>query len=135
MPSTVLDDLFFRDPFFNEFTSRVPAMDVKETEKEYIVEAEVPGIPKENIDIQVLNDNTLVVSGHYETNEEPKEKEQEVVGKETYLTSERSTAAFKRQFVLDSKLDPEKISAQLKDGILKVTVPKEEIQIKKIQIQ
>ena len=107
-------------------------IDRVETDKEYVVEAELPGVPKENLDIQVtlllsfqfsdlsqvVGDNTLVLSGHQESKEKEGERE----------------LSFKRMVSLDTKIDPNTISAKLKDGVLKVTVPKEEVPMKKIDV-
>ena len=92
-----------------------PKMDIDETEKEFTVSAELPGLKPEDVDIS-LDDNILTIQG-----EKRSEKKQE--DKHSYHM-ERSYGSFARSVRLPSQVDPEKIEANLKDGLLKITLPK-----------
>lgn len=100
--------------FFGDFT--VPAMktDIKETEEAFIVEAEMPGVKKENIEL-VCEKGVLTISAN--TNEE---KTEESAG---YIRRERACGSMIRRFEI-ADIDEESISAKMEDGILTVTLPK-----------
>ena len=102
-------------------------MDIKESPKEYVVTAEVPGIDKGDIHIE-LADNILILKG-----ERKFEKEQK---QESYHRVERSYGSFTRSFSLPTKVKSDAIEATFKDGILTVKIPKaEEMVPRKIEIQ
>lgn len=92
-----------------------PLMDIKDTGKELVIEAEMPGIPKENIDIQVT-ENSIEVCGEIEKKEDDE--------KEGYYRQERSYSRCYRQMPLPEKIIPTKADAKLENGILKITLPK-----------
>jgi HSP20 family protein len=92
-----------------------PKMDIDETEKEITVSAELPGLKPEDVDIS-LDDNILTIQG--EKKEEKEEKD-----KHSYHM-ERSFGSFARSVRLPSEVDTGKIDASLKDGLLKITLPK-----------
>ncbi|WP_368645436.1 Hsp20/alpha crystallin family protein [Alkalibacterium putridalgicola] len=92
--------------------------DIIEDDKEYTVEAELPGMDKENIELD-YHDNILSISGKQEseTNEEDKER--------NYIRRERSSRSFSRQFLIRD-VDEDNISASFENGILEVKLPKKE---------
>ena len=92
-----------------------PALDLTETDKDYVIRCEVPGIHKENLDIS-LTDNVLRITGH-------KEAVQEGKG-ETYLFKEREVGKFVRALRLPFPVEEGKVDAAYQDGILTVHVPK-----------
>ncbi|MBI3013802.1 MAG: Hsp20/alpha crystallin family protein [Candidatus Tectomicrobia bacterium] len=94
-----------------------PALDIYETPEEYVLTAELPGIPQEDIDLQILDD-VLTLQGHRNPDVQPGEKQ------ENYLRRERPNGRFRRSFTLPSTVDAGKTRATLKDGILKVILPK-----------
>ena len=94
-----------------------PVADVKEDEDKFTVTVEVPGIDKKDIKIK-MKDNSLLVEG--EKKEENKEEG------ESYIRVERSYGNFRRAFNFSSHLDTKKASAEFKDGVLTVTLPKSE---------
>ena len=94
-----------------------PALDVAENENSYVVKAEVPGCKADDIDISV-HGNMLTISGEKKQEEEKKEK--------GYYHMERSYGSFRRDMNLASEVDPAKIEAICKDGVLTITVPKTE---------
>lgn len=91
-----------------------PALNVWETEHEYLVEAEVPGLASEAIDIAVVG-NELTLKGERPT------VESEGV---TQLRRERATGEFSRTVTLPLEIDAEKVSARLENGVLMLTLPK-----------
>ncbi len=111
----LLDD-FFNDGFLPAFFSTGNSIraDIRETEKEFIVEVEIPGAKKDEIKLD-LDDNNLTIS--VEREEEDKEE------KPNYLRRERRYGSCSRSFYVDN-INQEDVKAEYKDGILKVTMPK-----------
>ena len=103
-----------------------PIVDIYDTEKSIIINAELPGARKDNIALDV-KENTLVLKGERKSEEE--------VRNENYYRKERCFGTFERAFTLPSAIDPAKITANFKDGILRVEIPKpEEKRPKQIKI-
>jgi HSP20 family protein len=92
-----------------------PAMDVVETEKEYAISAELPGIDENSVEIKLVN-NTLTIRG--EKNEEKEDKQKD------YYMSERRYGSFQRSFALPDGIDSDKIEATFVKGVLTVKLPK-----------
>ena len=114
----VFDD-FFSDSFFPtafQTLGQSIRADIKENEKEYIVEAEVPGVRKEDIKLD-LRDDVLTLS--VEQNEIVNEE------KENYLRRERRYGSFSRSFYVEN-VNNEEVSAKYNDGILKIILPKDQ---------
>jgi HSP20 family protein len=108
--STILGkpDIILRD-------TKQPLIDIKDNGKELIIEAEMPGIPKENIDIQ-LTENSIEICGVVKSVKKDK--------KEGYYKQERSYSTCFRQMQLPEEVVPNKADANLEDGILHITIPK-----------
>ncbi len=102
-------------------------VDIKDTPEAIIVQAEIPGMKKEDMNIQ-FRDNVLTVHG---------ERKAEIKDEKTnHIKIERRYGAFNRSFSVDVPIDNAKITATYKDGILHITLPKKpEAQEKEIQIQ
>ncbi len=94
-----------------------PNVDVSETKDEIVVTAEMPGMKKEDIKLSV-QDNVITLSGEKKSEEEKKDA--------NFYRLERSFGSFCRSFTLPTPVEAEKIKANFKDGILKVTLPKSE---------
>jgi HSP20 family protein len=116
-----LDDLFrgfFVRPV--EFTSPLAApafkLDVKEQDDKYLVHAELPGMKKEDIHVQV-DGSTVSISAE-------RKQEKEVKEGERVLRSERYFGKVSRSFQLDSDVDEAKATAKFTDGVLELTLPK-----------
>jgi HSP20 family protein len=92
-----------------------PAADISETDKEYVVKAELPGVKREDVRVSVEG-GVLVIEG--ERKEEKEEK-----GEKTHRV-ERFYGSFRRTFGLPEDADAEHIRAESKEGVLKVLVPK-----------
>lgn len=111
---------FIRNFFDDGFLSAVNYMqgnfkvDLKETDESFLVEAELPGIKKEAIDVDFHN-NHLVISAKRDEALEDK--------KENYVRRERHYGELKRSFYIEN-VDQNKIDASFADGVLKITLPK-----------
>jgi HSP20 family protein len=104
----------------------VPPVDVAETQEKILVRAEVPGMKQEDIQIEFEN-GLLTIRG------ERKIEKTETV---TWLRVERTYGNFSRSFTLPRTVDPEKISASYREGVLEIEVPKrEEAKPKQIRIE
>ena len=126
---------FGRDPFahFDSFFNQVhapavsssessaahwrPKIDVRETPKEVVVHAELPGLNKEDIKISV-KDGVVTLSGERKFEEKKEEGD--------YSKVERSYGSFHRSFSVGDNIDPKSIKAKYNNGILELTVPKPE---------
>ena len=98
-------------------TTWTPSCDIYETDNEIVVKMEAPGVKKEDVKVS-LQDNVLTLSGERKFEEETK--------KENYLRVERSFGNFTRSFTLPPFVDAKKITAEFKDGMLEVKLPKME---------
>ncbi len=92
-----------------------PAADVYETDKEFVVELDVPGYAEKELDVEV-SDHTLVIKGERKEETEKTEK--------TLRLHERLEETFERRFVLPTETDSEHLSAAYGKGVLTVHVPK-----------
>ena len=122
--------------FFGEFPSNFdynntfsPKIDISEDEKNIYLEAEIPGIKKEEINIS-LEDNIITIKGEKKFSSEKKEK--------NLIRNERIYGSFSRSFTLHEELNPDAANAEFENGILKIvlekaaqkTVKERQIQIK-----
>jgi HSP20 family protein len=96
-------------------TAGVPAVDVKETDSEYTMEVELPGLTEKDVEVK-LDNNLLTISSSKEDKKEEK--------KNGYIMRERRSSHFARSFVLPQGIDREKISAEFRNGILNLSFPK-----------
>jgi HSP20 family protein len=118
---------FFDGGQRQEFDMLEPAIEVADTKDALVVKAQVPGVSKEQIQVNV-SDNTLTIKG--ETKKEEKKE-----GK-NYYRQEFRYGAFARTIALPTAVQADKIEAHLKDGVLQITIPKsEQAKAKEIPIQ
>lgn len=115
---TVFND-FFDTEFMPKANATAPAINVKETEKAYIVELAAPGMKKENFDVNINNEGNLVVK--MQNKQEQKEEDKTV----RYLRREFSYTHYEQTLILPEDVDKEKITARVNDGVLTVEIPKE----------
>ena len=108
------DDLF---PSKTKRTLREPRMDIYEEDDNLIVEAELPGVDPDNVDINVTEDALNIRAKH----EQEKEKEEK-----GYYKKELSRGFFKRAVPLPVKVKNEEAEASYEDGVLKITIPEQE---------
>ena len=103
-----------------------PACDVYETENAIVVKAELPEVKKDDVHVSIEN-NVLTIRGERKFSEE--------TSRENYHRVERAYGEFVRSFALPATLDSTNISAEFKDGVLRVSLPKrEEAKPKQIEI-
>lgn len=125
---SILDD-FFGDPWLpnRNMLRDIFKVDVRDEDSAYKIEADVPGLTKEEVDLSV-EDKDLIISVN--------KKEEKNEESENYIHRERRTSSMSRRLRLaDANLD--EVKAELKDGVLCVTVPKKDAgeAVKKIDIQ
>ena len=116
----------FDDDFFSGLTSRtssMPAVNIREDEKNYFLDLAIPGIDKKDLKIDI-NEDVLTISS-----EKKSENEEERDG---YKRKEFSYSSFCRSFYIPENANKEKIEANYKDGVLNVTLPKQEEEKTKI---
>lgn len=121
--SSVLDS-FLNDTTLPSFLTESGQMkvDIKENEKSFVIEAELPGIKKEEIGLDLEN-NVLTISVEHkeEVNEES----------DKYIRKERRYGAMKRSFIVEN-IDEESISAKFENGVLSLVLPKKSPETKKL---
>ncbi len=127
-PFALMQEMLRWDPFQELLATNergfAPSFEVKETKKAYVFRADLPGVKEEDLDLS-LSGNRLTISGH-------REEERRDEG-DRYYTYERSYGSFARSFTLPDGVDAEATEAELKDGVLTLTVPKKaEAQPKRI---
>ena len=131
-PEDTLNRFFDSDRFFNtepllwqaKTEAVLPKVNVTETDNSFYLEAETPGMQDKDIGIEVHN-GVLTIKGHTVNNSDKE--------KENYHIREFSSQSFERSFRLSDRVDTEQVSAKIKNGILKVDLPKHE-QVKPLKI-
>ena len=117
----------FNEPFFRSGSedyelhmgSWLPAVDMFDDDDKIVIKAELPGMDKKDISVDIEN-RVLTLSGERNYDNEVKE--------ENYYRRERAYGRFKRAFNLPADVDSDQIKADFKDGVLKVEIPKPEEQ-------
>ncbi|RMH63659.1 MAG: Hsp20/alpha crystallin family protein [Calditrichaeota bacterium] len=94
-----------------------PRVNVEENDNEWIITAELPGVTKDDVEVN-FRDNMLTISGEKKFEKEDKKK--------NFHRVERSYGRFSRSFAINSAIMVDKIEAKFKDGILTVVLPKAE---------
>jgi len=95
-----------------------PIVDIYDTEQGIVINAELPGVAREDITVDV-RENILTLKGE--------RKFAERVRDENYYRRERCAGRFERAFTLPDAIDPEKITANFKDGVLQIEIPRPEV--------
>jgi len=133
---TVFNDSFFNDPFFDGFFDR-PAhrhgrgtrgnfpivnnmrSDIKEFENEFQIDMQLPGYAKEDVEVSI-KDGYLTVAAHHEENKDEQNEEGKYIRKECFRGS------CERSFYVGDHITNENVKASFKDGMLSLTLPKQE---------
>ena len=112
-------DRLFEDSVITpaKISGGMPRIDLKETKDSVIVKAEMPGVAEDDIDIEIL-DNVMTISG------EKREEKVEGAEDKDYYYKESHTGAFSRSFSLPSEVIADKAIADMKNGVLTISVPK-----------
>ena len=114
------DDNFFNTPVMAQTTTTAPAVNVKEDNKQYVMEVAVPGLKKEQVNMSIDKDGYLTLS--IENKNEQKDENK----KEHYLRREFSYTSYRQSYALPDNVNADKIEANVADGVLKVVLPKVE---------
>lgn len=102
-----------------------PEVNIYETPEGYMLEAEMPGVNKDGLEI-TLEGNELTILGHRRGEQMPGEA----------IFQERTQASFRRVFELDPAIDTARISAKMEQGVLRLTLPKsEEVKPRRISVE
>ena len=116
MPEVFND--FFDTDFMTRTKATAPAINVKETEKDYTVEVAAPGMTKDDFIVNIDKDGNLHI--HMEAHIEKKEEDK----KSHYLRREFAYSKFEQTLLLPDDVEKEAIAARVNDGVLTVTLPK-----------
>jgi len=123
----MFDEFFNMTPWAEEDFNWAPRADIHETENDYLVQLDLPGLDKKDVKIKV-EDGYLTVSGE--------RKNEQNVEDEKYHRVERFHGTFSRSFRLYKNVEQAKIKASFKDGVLEIIIPKaEEVKPKEIEIE
>jgi HSP20 family protein len=114
MPNFFDEDFF---PVLNNRNSSTPAVNIREDEKNYVLDLAIPGIDKKELKIDV-NEDVLTISSEHKN-----ESEENGNG---YKRKEFSYSAFSRSFYIPENVNKEKIEANYKDGVLSLSLPKQD---------
>ncbi|MGD0755911.1 MAG: Hsp20/alpha crystallin family protein [Bacteroidales bacterium] len=120
MPNIFDDDLF---PVLSNRTSSMPSVNIREDDKNYVLDLAIPGIDKKDLKID-MNEDVLTISSEMKNESEE--------NRDGYKRKEFSYSSFCRSFYIPENVNREKINANYKDGILSVTLPKQEEEKNKI---
>ena len=118
---------FFSDAALSKMNSTAPAVNVKDTEKAYVMEVAVPGIKKEFCRVNIDDNGNLEIA--IENKLEHKEERK----KEHYLRREFSYSNYQQSYVLPDDVDRDRISAKVTDGVLEINLPKVVKEVQKVQ--
>lgn len=116
--SNIFDDVFFDTDATSRMNATAPATNIKETDKDYIMEVAAPGLKKEWVRVNIDNDGNLNIA--IENKMEHKNEDKH----EHYLRREFSYSNYQQAYTLPEDADREKISAKVADGVLEVQIPK-----------
>ena len=124
-----LRDTFLTNAFANPLNIKKasvwrPAIEVKQNDANYKVKVQLPGIKKDNINIELDNDFMTITAETHEEKEEKKEEEKN----ERYQTSEFRYGKYVRTISFDQPVKTDEAKAKYKDGILTITIPKQQVE-------
>ena len=112
----IFDSMFTNDlPRFSMPESWMPAVDVNETETEFLLSADIPGLDKKDVSIDI-HDGVITIKGERAIDNEK--------STDDYRIRERQLGSFNRSFRLPDNVNEVKVAAKFKNGVLKVTLPK-----------
>jgi HSP20 family protein len=123
----LFDTFYGRSQTRTDGMAFTPTVDIEETAEEFVVRADLPGVPQKDVKVSLMGD-TLTVRGErkYETHE----------NESTVHRVERVYGTFERSFTLGAPVRNDKVKATYRDGVLEIRVPKaEEARLKEIEIQ
>lgn len=118
LPSVFND--FFGNEWIAKASSSMPAVNIKETPEEYIVDIAAPGLTKDDFKVKVTDDNQLTVTVESKTKKEDKDE------KGTYLRREFGYSQFQQTMILPDNVEKDKIQAKAEHGVLTIDIPKKQ---------
>lgn len=110
-------ETLFRDPMQKLLESKSFRVDMVETDSHFILDAELPGFNRDEIDIEILDSALKIKASHDEISEEMNDNKQ-------YYRKERSFGKFERVVPLPFRINPKQTTATYDKGILRITIPK-----------
>ena len=117
----IFDSMFTNDlPRFSLAEPWMPAVDVNETETEFLLSADIPGLDKKDVSIDI-HDGVITIEGERAIDNEK--------STDDYRIRERQLGSFNRSFRLPDNVNEVKVAAKFKNGVLKVTLPKTKVVI------
>lgn len=134
-----LRDTFMHPSFSNPLNMKKnsiwrPAVEVKQTDKDYKVKIQLPGVKKDDIDVELDNDFMTITAEIEEEKEQQEEKEKNA----KFHTCEFRYGKYQRTISFDQPIKASEAKAEYKDGVLKIQIPKQNIEqnkSKKLEIQ
>jgi HSP20 family protein len=128
--SRVFDEVFARaNPGYASNDGFTPALDVEETADAFVVSADLPGMSKNDVKVNIVDD-VLTIRG------ERKRAREHGTSESSFRRVERVYGAFERRLVLDAPVRADKIKATYRDGVLEIHVPKaDEARVHEIEVQ
>lgn len=126
--SDLVNDFISTKGLFDEFTDFNSASNIYETEKEYVIEYNKPGIPQEKWDVEII-DGKINIKAENEIEEVDEDKEKK------YYKRSYSNMKVNESYSIPEDIDQSQVSANYKDGILKVTLPKVKKEISSTKIK
>ena len=123
----LLDD-FFDDSFFTKRGNNLMKTDIREKKDKYILDIDLPGFDKDNINLSLKNGYLNIEAKVEENNDSDNEEEK-------YVRKERFYGECRRSFYVGDDIKEEDISAEFKNGILKVEIPKKELENKDSEVK
>ena len=112
----IFDSMFSHDlPLFPLAQSWTPAVDVNETETEFFLSADMPGLDKKDVSVDI-HDGVITIKGERDIDNEK--------STDGYRIRERQLGSFNRSFRLPDNVNEDKVAAKFKNGVLTVTLPK-----------
>ena len=126
--SRLLDGFFTKSPLLGDTAAAfTPAVDIEETADEFVVRADLPGVPQKDVKVSLMGD-VLTIRG-----ERKQESDRNDGGRHRV---ERVYGSFERSFRLGTRVSNDKVKAQYRDGVLEIHVPKaEEAKVREIEVQ
>lgn len=109
---------FFDTDFMPRVSATAPAINVKESEKDYIVELAAPGLTKDDFNVNIDNDGNLHIKIENKSNKKDEDK------KSHYLRREFSYSKYEQTLLLPDDVEKDKIAASVNHGVLTVELPK-----------
>lgn len=116
---------FFGNEWMEKSNSAAPAINILETDKEYKVELAAPGLTKDDFKIRVNDENQLVVTM------EKKQEQSEAKKDGRYLRREFSYSKYQQTLLLPDNVEKDRIAASVEDGVLNISIPKNNAEAEK----